>query len=192
MSLPISNNLLTYEQFISVAESIKDNTGYITEYANGKIYYFSPNMKHSRSIFNIVKMLDDKLPRSCVATNELHIKFAENEYRIPDVSVFCGKNIREKAENDILHLEMPKLIFEVLSESTEENDRGYKMKLYASAGIEEYFIVDYRNKTIEQYYLQDKAYKLNKKYINDDVCSLLLYPDVKFITSDIFKLFMKG
>jgi Uncharacterized protein conserved in cyanobacteria len=157
MSLPISH-LLTYEQFLAVAESIKDNTGHITEYSNGKIYYFSPNARYGKSIRNLCNILEYKLPGSCVVANELHVKFAENEYRIPDVSVFCGEDVREKAENYILHLETPKLIFEVLNESTEENYRGYKLDLYAVAGIEEYFLVDYRNKTIEQYYLQNNSY----------------------------------
>jgi Uma2 family endonuclease len=192
MSLPISNNLLTYEQFIAVSQSIKENTGYNTEYSNGEVFYFSPSAKHSRSIFNIVKMLDDKLPNNCLAISELHIKFKENEYRIPDISVFCGKDIKGKFENDLLHLETPKLIFEVLSESTEKNDREYKMELYAIKGIEEYLLVDYRTKAIEQYYLQDNVYKLNKKYENDDVCKLLLYPHIKFITGEIFELFMQG
>jgi Uma2 family endonuclease len=167
MSLPISNNLLTYEQFITVSQSIKDNTGYNTEYSNGEVVYFSHSAKHSRSIFNIVKMLDDKLPNTCLAISELHIKFKENEYRIPDISVFCGKDIKGKFENDLLHLETPK-------------------------GIEEYLLVDYRTKTIEQYYLQDNSYILNKKYENDDVCKLLLYPHIKFITGEVFQLFMQG
>lgn len=191
MSLPASNKLLSYEQFIEISQSIKDNTGYITEYSNGEIIYFSPNARHSRSIVNIVKMLDKKLPNNCVAINELHIKFNEDEFRIPDVSVFCGKDIKDKYENDLLYLEIPKLIFEVLSESTEKHDREYKMQLYAKAGIEEYLIVDYKNKSIEQYFLQSDSYLLNRKYMDDDVCALLLYPDIKFITSEVFNLFSK-
>ena len=119
------------------------------------------------------------------------MKFNENEYRIPDISIFCGSDIKDKFENDLLYLEIPKLIFEILSESTEKNDREYKMKLYYEKGIEEYLIVNYKNKSIEQYCLQGNSYKLNKKYFDDDVCSLLLYPHIKFIVSDIFKLFMK-
>lgn len=191
MTLPNSNNILTYEQFIAISESIKDNTGYNTEYSNGELFYFSPSAKHSRSIYNILRMLDEKLPSCCVAISGLHIKFREKEFRIPDISVFCGNDIKDKFENDLLHLEIPKLIFEVLSETTEKNDREYKMELYATKGIEEYLLVDYRTKTIEQYYLQDNSYKLNKNYMGDDVCSLLLYPHIKFITSEIFKLFMQ-
>ncbi|HEY5588149.1 MAG TPA: Uma2 family endonuclease [Candidatus Paceibacterota bacterium] len=191
MSLPSFNNILSYEQFMDISQSIRDNTGYNTEYFNGEILYFSPNAKHGRCGSNIIKMLDEKLPSSCVAISELHIKFNENEYRIPDISVFCGSDIKDKFENDLLYLETPKLIFEILSESTEKNDREYKMKLYSEKGIEEYLIVDYKNKSIEQYCLQGNSYKLNKKYSDDDVCSLLLYPHIKFIVSDIFKLFMQ-
>lgn len=192
MSISISNKLLTYEQFMHISQSIKDNTGYITEYSNGEIYYFSPNARHSVSINNIVSILRRKLPNTCLAISELHVKFDDGEYKVPDISVFCSTDIKDKFENDLLHLEVPKLIFEVLSESTEKNDREYKMELYARTGIEEYLLVDYRNKVIEQYYLQDGSYKLNKKYLDDDVCSLLLYPHIKFITSDIFQIFMQG
>lgn len=192
MNIPHLNDFLTYEQFVAISQSIKDNTGYITEYSNGEIYYFSPNARHGRTISNIIKMMDSNLPRTCLAINELHIKFENGEYKIPDVSVFCGSDIKDKFENDLLHLETPKLIFEVLSESTEKNDREYKMVLYAKKGIEEYLLVDYRSKTIEQYYLDNNLYKLNKKYADDDVCTLLLYPYIKFITSDIFKIFMQG
>jgi Uma2 family endonuclease len=190
MSFAVPDNFLTYEQFIKISESIMDNTGFRTEYSNGEILYFSPNAKQSRSIFNICTILTNMLPHSCIAINELHIKFENNEYRIPDISVFCGRDIRNKYENDILHLEIPKLVFEVLSDSTEKNDREHKMKLYANAGIEEYLLVDYKNKTIEQYYLNDTSYKLNKNYRNDDKCVLLLYPQVSFIVNDVFKIFM--
>lgn len=190
MSLVNPINFLTFEQFVKVSESIKDNTGSITEYSNGEILYFSPTAKHSVSINNIIGILRKKLPNSCIAISELHVKFTESEYRIPDISVFCSKDIREKYENDTLHLEIPKLIFEVLSESTERNDREHKMELYANCGIEEYLLVDYRNKIIEQYYLDNNSYKINKSYENNDVCALLLYPQVSFIVSDVFKIFM--
>ncbi len=190
MSLVNPINFLTFEQFVKISESIKDNTGHIIEYLNGEIIYFSPTAKHSVSINNIISILRNKLPNSCIAISELHVKFTESEYRIPDISVFCGGDISEKYEDDVLHLETPKLIFEVLSESTEKNDREHKMKLYASSGIEEYLLVDYRNKTIEQYYLNDNSYKLNRNYKNNDICTLLLYPQVSFIVSDVFKIFM--
>jgi len=190
MSLPIYDNILTFEQFISISESIKGNTGYNTEYTDGKIFYFSPSAKHSKSSNNIVKILNEQLPKNCVAISELHIKFNDSEYKVPDVSVFCGNDIKEKYEKDILYLDMPKLIFEILSESTGDNDRNLKMKLYANKGIEEYLIVDYKNKSIKQYCLNGNSYILNKEYNDDDVCILLLYPHIKFVTSKIFELFM--
>jgi Uma2 family endonuclease len=190
MGLPASKSFLTYEQFIEISESIRRNTGYITEYSNGEIYYFSPSAKYSVSINNIISILRSSLPKNCLPISEMHIRFDDNEYKIPDVSVFCGKDIKDKYENDLLHLEVPKMIFEVLSDSTERNDREYKMKLYAKAHIEEYILVDYRAKTLEQYYLNGDRYELNKKYQEDNICSLLLYPDVNFGVGDIFRVFI--
>lgn len=190
MELPVSNNFLTYEQFIEISESIKQNTGFITEYSNGKIYYFSPSAKHSVSINNIISILRASLPKNCLAISELHVRFVDNEYRIPDISVFCGKDIKDKYENDLLHLEIPKLIFEVLSDSTENNDREYKMRLYSKVGIEEYLLVNYKTKTVEQYFLNNNCYQLNKISEEDDLCTLLLYPEVNFEVSQVFKIFM--
>ena len=187
----ISNNdkLLTYGQFIEVYESIKDNTGNKTEYDNGRIVYFSPIARHGKVIRNICNILEDKLPKECVVAGEQHIKFTDSQFRIPDVSVFCGKDIKDKYRNDILHLEIPKIIFEVISESTEKNDREVKMNLYAKAGIEEYLIVDYKNESIEQYILNNENYSLNRKYKEKELIPLILYPMVSFITSEIFELF---
>ncbi|KZL94076.1 Uma2 family endonuclease [Clostridium magnum] len=144
------------------------------------------------SINNTIAILRGKLPSNCMAISELHVKFADGEYRIPDVSVFCGKDIKDKYNNDTLHLEMPKLIFEVLSDSTEKHDREYKMKLYADAGIEEYLLVDYKNRTIEEYYLDGSSYKLKGIYKNEDNCKLLLYSQVTFKAENVFEPFING
>lgn len=57
----------------------------------------------------------------------------------------------------------PALITEVLSPSTEENDRGIKFKDYALHGVSEYWIVDPEEQFIEQYILNDDTYKLKMK-----------------------------
>ena len=49
----------------------------------------------------------------------------------------------------------PDFIVEVLSESTEKNDRGVKFVDYAFHGVREYWIVDPKRKTVEQYLLEE-------------------------------------
>jgi Uma2 family endonuclease len=54
----------------------------------------------------------------------------------------------------------PDLVIEILSPSTEQNDRERKAKLYASEGVPEYWIVDTAQRCIEVYQLSDTGYAL--------------------------------
>ncbi len=58
----------------------------------------------------------------------------------------------------------PDLAVEVLSPWNWKIDRGKKSKIYAKAGVREYWIVDPDKRTIELYHLQKKTYKLIGKY----------------------------
>ena len=62
-------------------------------------------------------------------------------YAYPDVSVVCGKLQLADEQKDILL--NPIVIFEVLSPSTEQYDRGEKFQLYRTiASLREYVLVD--------------------------------------------------
>jgi Uma2 family endonuclease len=72
---------------------------------------------------------------------------------------------------------VPRIIIEVLSHATEKDDRTRKMKLYAQAGVEEYWLVhqdkrkieiyrlDYRNQKddLQEYHLANTVTDENKK-----------------------------
>ena len=69
--------------------------------------------------------------RRCeVYTNDMRVQAeADNTYTYPDVVVVCGEpRFRQFADSDTL--ENPLLIFEILSPSTEANDRGVKREKY--------------------------------------------------------------
>ena len=87
----------------------------------------------------------------------------------PEVLFDLGKfrNFRpEKADAfapDQMKFPAPDLIVEILSPSTEANDRGIKFLDYAAHGVAEYWIVDPDAEMIEQYTLRDKDYHLHVK-----------------------------
>ena len=68
----------------------------------------------------------------------------------------------------------PDLIVEVLSESTEANDRGIKFEDYAAHGVAEYWIVDPVAETIEQYLLQEGVYRLAVKVKTGTIASAVV------------------
>ena len=64
--------------------------------------------------------------------------------------------------NDQTIFPVPQLIVEVLSNSTENRDRGVKFQDYERHGVKEYWIVDAYKNSVEQYLLKDKKFVLQK------------------------------
>ena len=57
----------------------------------------------------------------------------------------------------------PDLVVEVLSPTTENNDRGIKFIDYALHGVQEYWLIDPTHQSVEQYLLQNDKYELEFK-----------------------------
>ena len=63
----------------------------------------------------------------------------------------------------------PTLAVEILSPSTEKNDRGIKKVDYAAHGVEEYWIIDPNRQSFEQYILEGTNFELYSKLQNTGV-----------------------
>ncbi|NJO01284.1 MAG: Uma2 family endonuclease [Bacteroidia bacterium] len=88
-------------------------------------------------------------------------RFTRNDYE-PDICFW----VSEKAQHFTARQSAfppPDFIVEILSDSTEERDRGVKMNDYASHEVREYWIVDTENQSVEQYLLRENAYILHLK-----------------------------
>ena len=72
-------------------------------------------------------------------------------HREPDFSILCGVRKRDNP----IYTDVPRFIAEILSDSTEKDDRGEKMNLYLKVGVEEIWLIDPRIITIERYILDD-------------------------------------
>jgi Uma2 family endonuclease len=79
------------------------------------------------------------------------VRFDSNDYE-PDIIFYLNEKLEQIKSNTLIH-PIPDFIVEILSESTERNDRGIKMLDYASHGVGEYWVVDPDRKTVEQYLL---------------------------------------
>ena len=82
---------------------------------------------------------------------------------------------------------------EVLSPSTENYDRTEKMQLYCEQEIEEYWIVDWRKRTVEIYEL-DYEGEIPKYYLlktiteeNKDELHLIHFPQIKITFDELFE-----
>jgi len=79
----------------------------------------------------------------------------------------------------------PDLCIEILSPSTERNDRGRKMKLLAAHGVREYWLVDPESVRVEIYRLAGSGFELvNTAEKSDRVRSSLL-PELSLAPRDV-------
>lgn len=114
------------------------------EYYDGEVVAMagaSPN--HNYITLNVGAWLLGKLRgtgcRPCVADQRVHVP-ARRGYVYPDVVVGC-QPLQYQASTKPLALLNPVLIVEVLSESTERNDRGRKFRAYQSIPSLLYYVL---------------------------------------------------
>lgn len=121
------------------------------DYSNGWIFAMAGGtVDHSTVAVNLIHDLADVLGNgSCrVFNSDLAVRLTPTEYRFPDASVSCDASDRG-ANTEIT---TPRLIFEVLSDSTEREDRTTKMRLYRSCPtMQEYVFIATRYQAVEVY-----------------------------------------
>jgi len=92
-------------------------------------------------------------------------------YTYPDISVVCGAV--ETHPDDPLSITNPRIIFEVLSESTEAYDRGAKFEHYQRvATLAEYVLVSQSERLVHHYARQEGGAWLFTSYSGADSVAL--------------------
>ena len=108
-------------------------------------------LEHSMVINNFVIKIGSQIKDSLcrVFGDGVQYEWRENDDKviIPDVSIIC--NLRDR--KNISFTGIPRFVMEVLSNATEEYDRHEKMNIYCKVGVSEYWIVDWRKKSVEIY-----------------------------------------
>lgn len=102
---------------------------------------------------------------------------------ISDFSVVCDEN--KVKEHGIVGA--PDLVVEVINVHTAKLDRFDKFKLYESAGVREYLIVDPLNQTIELYGLNGGRLELREVFGRNHTFYSQLFVDLVIDLQDIFE-----
>jgi Uma2 family endonuclease len=100
----------------------------------------------------VIGLLRNQLPPGCrVFTSDLRVQVpATGLTTYPDAAVVCGRT--QRAANDPLAVVNPVLLVEVTSPSTEEYDRGAKLRHYQNlASVREVLIVSHRRPELTVY-----------------------------------------
>lgn len=114
------------------------------EFFQGKIIAMAgASLSHNRIVSNIIGDLNRFLKgKSCeVFLSDLRVNIPTSEtFTYPDVTIICGKP--EMVDNKMDTVRNPTVIIEVMSPSTEQNDRGAKFFNYMQIpALQEYLII---------------------------------------------------
>lgn len=152
-------------------------------------------LEHSMVIHNFIIKVGNQIQDSLcrVFGDSVQYQWRENDDKIvvPDVSIIC--NMRDR--KNVSFTGIPRFVMEVLSDATEKYDRTEKMELYGKVGVSEYWIVDWRTKTVEIY-----MYDFNEKgeiypYLyktitenNKDELKIIMFPNFKILFDELFDI----
>lgn len=121
------------------------------EYRNGRVVAMSGGtFNHSRVAINVVRALEDALGDGpCLVYNsDMAVRLSPSEYRFPDATVTCDERDRGRGTE----VQAPRVIVEVLSDSTERDDRVDTFALCrACPSVQEYMLVATRYQAVEVY-----------------------------------------
>ncbi len=133
------------------------------EFADGQVYLMTgASRRHNLIVVNIVITLGGQLRgKPCEAyANDMRVR-VRRDYFYPDISVVCGEP--QFADDQFDTLLNPTLIFEVLSPSTEQYDRGRKFEKYRTLNsLREYVLIAQDRPHVERYVRQDDGWLLTE------------------------------
>ncbi len=135
------------------------------EFINGEVIVHSPvRIEHNITGKFLLKLMDTHVQireLGFVGYEKMMISLTRNDYE-PDVC-FWSKAKSKKFRPKQTQFPAPDFIAEVLSPSTEDNDRTVRFEDYAAHGVKEYWIIDPASRAVEQYFLDKDEYVLHMK-----------------------------
>ena len=143
------------------------------EYFQGEIFAMSgASFVHNTIFSNTLADLVTKLKgKKCSAFgSDLRVHIPKNTlYTYPDITVICDKI--ENTDDSFDTAKNPTVIFEILSKSTRNYDKGQKFTLYRDIEtLKEYILIDSENISVEKFSKnEDNSWTLTEYKNLDDV-----------------------
>jgi Uma2 family endonuclease len=150
MGVPIAKRRYTIEEYLELERTAEERH----EYQDGEILAMSGGtVEQSLIAANVIREAGNALKgKPCrVADSNLRVRIArQGRYVYPDALIFCGApqfDPQDVKRHTILN---PRVIIEVLSESTEAYDRGDKFAQYRQIeSFEEYVLIAQDRPSVE-------------------------------------------
>jgi len=178
--------IISLEEFL---EMDKENEHRL-EYFDGEVVYLeSPSVEHQRVLLNIAAEFRNyfrgKPCEAFITPLDLWLINKEKSLNVkvqPDLIVICDKTgLRENSYTGV-----PILIIEIISTTNESHDRIRKYRTYMYFGVNEYWMVNPKLKTIEVYILEEDEYKQAAIYKGDDCAVSQIFGRLKIHLEEVF------
>ena len=159
----------TPEEYLALEEAAE----YRSEYYQGEIFAMSgSSANHNRIARNLVIALESAFEnKPCESfINDMRLLVKKNGlYTYPNVMVVCGQIKFVEGRTDTVT--NPVVVIEILSESTQDYDRGSKFMLYRGLEtLQEYILIDQTKIYVEQFRrLEDGRWILDNLDQTDDL-----------------------
>lgn len=157
------------------------------EFIGGEIIVHSPVVKkHNVITTNLVIALVPYINQNdlgFLGVEKIMCRLERNDYE-PDICFF-EKTKSDGFKDDQTIFPVPDFVVEIVSQSTEDRDRGIKKIDYAFNGVKEYWIIVPDTEHIEQYLLEGREYG-EPKIISKGEISCAVLKDFKIDLRNIF------
>lgn len=155
------------------------------EIIDGEPYQMAaPNSLHQMLCTDLCVILANHFRgKPCrVISSPLDVRLSEVDVVQPDLLVICDKTQITKS-----HIEgPPSLVVEVLSPSSLRHDKVRKARLYAKAGVGEYWIVQPSPAMVEVLYLDGIGFRLHGSYTDRERLVSPTFPELSLELSELF------
>lgn len=167
-----------------------DDTRY--EVIDGELYVaHQPHWDHQFTCFQIAAVLQawSRQTGAGVANVAPGVIFSPEDDVAPDVIWMSRERRASIVDADGKLYGAPELMVEVLSPgpTNERRDREAKLKLYSLHGVREYWIVDWRAKTIQIYRRHEAQLRLAATLTNEDRVTSPLLPGFACPVADLWE-----
>lgn len=149
----VPRSKVTYQEYLALEEAAETKS----EFYAGEIFAMAGGtIEHNVIAVNLIASLKNMLLRTSRPFNSgQRIRVLSRVLATyPDVSVVCGDLQRDP--NDSNAITNPRILFEVLSDSTESYDRGRKFEFYREIdALREYVLISQHEPIVECFTRQD-------------------------------------
>ena len=174
---------LTYEDYLRVPAGLR------YELVEGELRMPpSPSTFHQRVSKRLLRALmeahEDK-GRGEVFDAPCDVVLSEHNVVQPDLFFIFKERLGIVDKANVLGV--PDIVFEILSESTDQWDRVTKRRLYAKYGVKEYWIIDLQARTIEVASHSGTDFTTAGVYPEGAIARSILVPDLSVDACSLFK-----